>query len=208
MAASSFGTSKKRLRNSWTTLHKHEDDDSLKVEPFSVASWNIEPTKESLVPYRFFRIRSTGPNASGGDNLRLACAGIELYGTLTEENTALRTVWVGGVAKGDATEDSIKEKFAASNPLIAAKIESVKCRVKEGANKCWALVTFRDTDCVQTAISLGGGALPWKVAAVESAKMKSLQAQFVQLSHQVSEDSCRAEPEPEPEGEYEGSGGT
>ena len=74
----------------WTTLHKLEDDDSLRVEPFSVASWNIEPTKESLKAYRFFRIRSTGPNTSGGDNLRLACAGIELYGTLTEENTELR----------------------------------------------------------------------------------------------------------------------
>jgi len=112
-------------------------------------------------------------------------------------------VWVGGIAKKAATEHGIRQKFAEDHPSMAAKIESVKCRVKDGTSKCWALVTFRDTDCVQTAISLGGGALPWKVAAVEAAKMKSLQAQFVQLSHQVSEDSCRAEPEPEPEGEYE-----
>ena len=53
-------------------------------------------------------------------------------------------------------------------------------------------MTFQDTDCVQTAICLGaeapkagipnGKPLPWKVAAVEAAKMKSLQAQIVQVS--------------------------
>ena len=104
---------------------------------------------------------------------------------------AAHTVWVGGIAKNDATEHSIKIWFARCDPSLATKIDTVKCRIKEGKlYGCWALVTFRDTDCVQTAISLGvdapkaeragtGKPLPWKVAAAKPEMMKSVQAQSV-----------------------------
>ena len=65
----------------WTTLRKHENDESLAARSWSVAHWPIDRSSE--VGYRYFRIKSTGPNAAGG-NFRVACAGIELYGTLFE----------------------------------------------------------------------------------------------------------------------------
>lgn len=67
----------------WHTLRTHVDDTSLEETPWSVADWPIERNLASEVGYRFFRIKATGPNADPS-NYRVACAGIELYGTLIE----------------------------------------------------------------------------------------------------------------------------
>jgi hypothetical protein len=67
----------------WHTLRKHVNDESLGTQPWSVASWPIEPSPVAETGYRFFRLKATGVNASS-NNRRLAVSGVELYGTLFE----------------------------------------------------------------------------------------------------------------------------
>ena len=65
--------------DAWVALRTHANDAALGNARFSTASWPIEGAEGA---YRRFRIRQTGPNSSNHNNL--ICAGIELYGTLTE----------------------------------------------------------------------------------------------------------------------------
>jgi hypothetical protein len=61
----------------WVMLRKHTNDEALAYEGFAMAGWAVEGGKGS---FSQFRVLQTGPN-SYGTNL-LACAGLELYGTL------------------------------------------------------------------------------------------------------------------------------
>ena len=63
----------------WTTLRRHDNDASIEKKIGFVAAWAVE----GAAPFRFFRVHQHGPNAYGEDFLM--CAGIELYGVLTEE---------------------------------------------------------------------------------------------------------------------------
>ena len=62
--------------DSWVTLRKHNNDDSLKSRKYAVAEWSVEPSG----PYRYFRIRQHGESSASNNHLN--CAGIELYGAL------------------------------------------------------------------------------------------------------------------------------
>ena len=66
--------------SAWSPLRVHNNDASLAKVQFSTASWSVEGVAES---YQHFRILQTGKNSPGNDHLM--CAGIELYGLLTEE---------------------------------------------------------------------------------------------------------------------------
>ena len=61
----------------WVTLRKHTNDQALADEGFATAGWAVEGGKGS---FSQFRVLQTGPNSSGSNTL--ACAGLELYGTL------------------------------------------------------------------------------------------------------------------------------
>jgi hypothetical protein len=65
----------------WTTLRRHDNDETMEQKAFFVAHWAVEGVTTA---YHHFRVRSHGPD-SGGQNY-LMCAGIELYGTLTEDS--------------------------------------------------------------------------------------------------------------------------
>lgn len=58
-------------------LSTHTNDETLRGSGFASASWPVSGTE---TPYRYFRVRQTGPNSTGDDFLVLC--GIELYGTL------------------------------------------------------------------------------------------------------------------------------
>eukprot|EP01044_Picomonas_judraskeda_P000668 COSAG03_NODE_31_length_18330_cov_15.424936_10_plen_526_part_00 len=62
----------------WTTLRRHDNDASIETKPGCVAAWAVE----GAAPFRFFRVHQHGPNANNANHL--VCAGIELYGVLTE----------------------------------------------------------------------------------------------------------------------------
>ena len=62
----------------WTTLRRHDNDASIEQKAGFVAAWAVE----GAAPFRFFRIHQHGPNSYGSQHL--VCAGIELYGLLTE----------------------------------------------------------------------------------------------------------------------------
>ena len=67
----------------WATLRRHDNDTALEAhKKRAVAAWAVEG---SDVGYRFVRICQHGANSSGC--LYLCCAGIELYGTLTEASS-------------------------------------------------------------------------------------------------------------------------
>ena len=63
----------------WTTLRRHDNDASVEAKAGFVAAWAVE----GAAPFRFFRIHQHGPNSSNSSHL--VCAGIELYGLLTED---------------------------------------------------------------------------------------------------------------------------
>ena len=76
---------------SWQTLRRHEEDDSLSDESMSIAAWPVDAGGQS---FRCFRVLQTGANSFEGDvddhgtvdddedeNLHhLMLTGIELYG--------------------------------------------------------------------------------------------------------------------------------
>jgi hypothetical protein len=64
----------------WVVLKTHTDDQALAADSFSTAAWPVTPP--AAEGFRHFRIIQFGKNASNGDHL--LCAGIELYGTLSE----------------------------------------------------------------------------------------------------------------------------
>jgi len=66
----------------WTILRAHSSDASLRDEPMSVAAWPLDAEAVAGRSFRHFRIVQTGPNSSGDSYLM--CAGIELYGVLTD----------------------------------------------------------------------------------------------------------------------------
>ncbi len=66
----------------WTILRAHGSDASLRDEPMSVAAWPLDAAAVAGRSFRHFRIVQTGPNSSGTNHL--VCAGIELYGVLTD----------------------------------------------------------------------------------------------------------------------------
>jgi hypothetical protein len=72
------GRSTDQSGDGWVTLSTHRDDESLALNPGSVALFQIN--SDSLDAYRYFRIVITGPNSSG--KLRLMCSGFEIYGSL------------------------------------------------------------------------------------------------------------------------------
>ena len=61
----------------WVTLRRHTNDQALADERFATAGWAVEGGKGS---FSQFRVLQTGPNSS--QHNILACAGLELYGTL------------------------------------------------------------------------------------------------------------------------------
>jgi hypothetical protein len=61
----------------WVTLSEHKNDRALADEAFSTAGWAVEGGRGS---FSQFRVLMTGPNSSM--NNYLACAGLELYGTM------------------------------------------------------------------------------------------------------------------------------
>ena len=66
----------------WTILRAHSSDASLRDEPMSVAAWPLDAAAVAGRSFRHFRIVQTGPNSSNLNHLM--CAGIELYGVLTD----------------------------------------------------------------------------------------------------------------------------
>ena len=64
----------------WTTLRRHENDESIELRKGFVAAW---PVEDVVAPFRFFRLHMHGKNSSDNDDL--SCAGIELYGLLIED---------------------------------------------------------------------------------------------------------------------------
>ena len=66
----------------WTILRAHGSDASLRDEPMSVAAWPLDAAAVAGCSFRHFRIVQTGPNSSNLNHLM--CAGIELYGVLTD----------------------------------------------------------------------------------------------------------------------------
>jgi hypothetical protein len=66
----------------WTILRAHGSDASLRDGPMSVAAWPLDAAAVAGCSFRHFRIVQTGPNSSGDSYLM--CAGIELYGVLTD----------------------------------------------------------------------------------------------------------------------------
>ena len=67
----------------WTILRAHSSDASLGDEPMSVAAWPLDAAAVAGRSFRHFRIVQAGPNSSGQYN-HLMCAGIELYGVVTD----------------------------------------------------------------------------------------------------------------------------
>jgi hypothetical protein len=62
----------------WVPIRTHTNEAKLALAQFSTASW---PVTVQSVGFRHFRLFNFGVDSDGSD--RLACAGIELYGTLT-----------------------------------------------------------------------------------------------------------------------------
>jgi hypothetical protein len=65
--------------DTWQPLREHKNDASL-AGSMAVAAWALDGAAVGGRSFRHFRVRQTGKNAYGGDNL--SCAGIELYGRL------------------------------------------------------------------------------------------------------------------------------
>jgi hypothetical protein len=100
------------------------------------------------------------------------------------------SVWVGRIALESATDQHIYNSF---RPV--GKITAVKIRIKDGANKCWAVVSFEEAGGVTAATSpsqlleLGcKQATCWKVERLERGRFKSLQAKMVDAKHQLKHD--------------------
>jgi hypothetical protein len=66
----------------WTILRAHSSDANLGDGPMSVAAWPLDAAAVAGRSFRHFRIVQTGPNSAGTNHLM--CAGIELYGVLTD----------------------------------------------------------------------------------------------------------------------------
>jgi len=69
------------LEGPWHTLRHHDNDGALATRDYAEASWPVEG------PFRCFRVLQHGANARGSGGSwcnHLACAGIELYGTLAQ----------------------------------------------------------------------------------------------------------------------------
>ena len=65
-------------------LRRHDNDESPdSTKPYAEASWSVQSM--GRVSFRCFRVLQHGPNAKGNDRLHVCCAGIELYGVLTQE---------------------------------------------------------------------------------------------------------------------------
>ena len=68
-----------KCKLTWPTGRRHDNDASIEMKLGFVAAWAME----GAAPFRFFRIHQHAANAQGAHHL--LCAGIELYGVLTEE---------------------------------------------------------------------------------------------------------------------------
>ncbi len=66
----------------WTILREHSSDASLGDQPMSVAAWPLDAEAVAGGSFRHFRIVQTDPCSFGTKHLM--CAGIELYGVLTD----------------------------------------------------------------------------------------------------------------------------
>ena len=65
----------------WTMLRRHDNDASIQTsKAYFVAAWPVDAAQ----PFRFFRIFQHGHNVAPHVGGHLSCAGIELYGRLTE----------------------------------------------------------------------------------------------------------------------------
>jgi len=69
----------------WHTLRLHEADQTLPASRFSVASWPVDAGGRR---FRMFRVLQHGPNSNAKPEHQnhLMCAGIELYGELSDLN--------------------------------------------------------------------------------------------------------------------------
>eukprot|EP01102_Stenamoeba_stenopodia_P019819 TRINITY_DN756_c0_g2_i1.p1 TRINITY_DN756_c0_g2~~TRINITY_DN756_c0_g2_i1.p1 ORF type:complete len:946 (+),score=195.85 TRINITY_DN756_c0_g2_i1:30-2840(+) len=64
----------------WTELMVHKDDDTI-YRSGQFVSFKLAYNKQTMTPYRMFRVLMTGPSATGQSNI-LSCSGFELYGYL------------------------------------------------------------------------------------------------------------------------------
>ena len=62
----------------WVEIRRHDDDETLAKQAYSVGAWPIEGEERA---FRHFRIRQHGYNAAGDDDA-LMCCGFEVYGEL------------------------------------------------------------------------------------------------------------------------------
>jgi hypothetical protein len=67
----------------WTILRAHSSDASMGDGPMSVAAWPLDAEAVAGRSFRHFRIVQTGQNSTNRYHY-LMCAGIELYGVLTD----------------------------------------------------------------------------------------------------------------------------
>jgi len=65
-----------------------------------------------------------------------------------DEATAAKTVWVGHIPDGSASEFELRRRFGVHGSVV-----SVGLRPKPGTGKTWALVTFDSVDGAQRAVA-------------------------------------------------------
>ena len=77
---------------------------------------------------------------------------------------------------------------------------SVSCRVKEGANKNWALVLFKTAESAQSVLTerqrmatMGSSSTTgWKIKMVQPEKLASMEAQFTIAGVEMDSDPTRS----------------
>ncbi|KAI6657623.1 E3 ubiquitin-protein ligase HECTD1 isoform X6 [Oopsacas minuta] len=109
----------------WQLLSKHENDSSL-VHPGSTCSWPVKAPEDETEGWRFFRIKITGPDASG-KYFYICISGIELYGMLTG---------VAGKPKTYQHEQVLNKKRQLIQQLIIPQLKQGS-KVRKGLDFNW-----------------------------------------------------------------------
>jgi hypothetical protein len=120
--------------STWTVLKSHTNDDALPVHAFSVAAWAVDTLPSTVggwMGFRHFRIIQFGKNANNSDNL--CCAGIELYGVLSEsddDNTAVSDDTNHPELRGNAIVQQLLTEHEAAE--AATRHAETKQRARDG----------------------------------------------------------------------------
>lgn len=115
-------------------LKSHTNDDALPVHAFSVAAWAVDTLPSTVggwMGFRHFRIIQFGKNANNSDNL--FCAGIELYGMLSEsddDNTAVSDDTNHPELRGNAIVQQLLTEHEAAE--AATRHAETKQRARDG----------------------------------------------------------------------------